>query len=256
MGQQIVINPDYTGVRFDGPPGIYDAGDTVTLTDAEYAVVSADTTLDRLYTVGGSVADPVREDPYDSDLVALSNLNTQPYGRSLLELTGAAALRATAAEIQVTHPNTYDVLVQIWDEGNSRLQVVYYDSGWRDISASQGANIASGASRIRRVNSTVHLRVKWTLGGSYTGNDADTEGLIIAAGFQPDSGYLSEYFNNTRNGSTGSYFWWLFSNSGARLRPYGPVAGNALGQAVFAYPTNDAIPSSLPGTLISAAPYA
>lgn len=56
MGKQVKINADFSSVLL--PSGLFDAGETTVLTDAEYAALPSSTT--RALTVQATVADPVR----------------------------------------------------------------------------------------------------------------------------------------------------------------------------------------------------
>lgn len=59
MGKIVQVNTGYTGVTFTPNLRSYSAGESVTLTDAEYAALPSNT-LSAITVTNGSVADPAR----------------------------------------------------------------------------------------------------------------------------------------------------------------------------------------------------
>jgi hypothetical protein len=189
---------------------------------------------------------------------------------------------------RVTHPNTDDVLVQRWDAGKSRWQTAHYDSGFRAIAtdatygcvasgnywgAVNGGALLPSHICIRRVNSTVFV-------SSYEGplqpkQDFGSGQFLfrLPVGFRP-SGYHQS--SMTRYGNNGSDLgqrvaqllwgaeyadpcyvralplldnnWGNFATGTGWPKLYGGV------WITGSFVTSDPIPTSLPGTLISAAP--
>lgn len=227
---------------------------------------------------------------HDGDLDAIAALSTTATGRSLLAIADAAAGRtilaaapldspvftgnptvptpaagdndtsiATTAfvqgKVQVTHPNTDDVLVKAWDTTAGALQTIYYDSGWRDVTALLVNGWTTSATvLLRRLNNTVFLSFKNSgLNGSSA--SADTV-MTLPTGFRPGSGGSYHYWPNVLAAGT-AVIEMDIGSSGAgvlRARTTVPTAGQ-IGRSGTSFVTNDSIPASLPGTLLSAAPY-
>lgn len=87
--------------------------------------------------------------------------------------------------IRVTHPNTDDVLVEVWDAGLGRWQRSYYDSGWRDVLADAAAvaNVDLQNLMLRRVGNQCYLRVRMQ---SSTGDSGGTV-YTVPSGFKPQA---------------------------------------------------------------------
>ena len=145
---------------------------------------------------------------------------------------------------RVTHPNTDDVLVEVWDDGLGRWQVTHYDSGWRNISGAliNGWAAASTGLHVRRVGQQVRVRAGYLIG---TGATTDAF-YTVPIGFQRGS-----FTSVVRVG-----------NQAARsivIDGVGVWRSDARESTIyfeFAYDTDNTIPTSLPGALVSAAPYA
>ena len=150
-------------------------------------------------------------------------------------------------EIQVTHPNTTDILVKAWDTTSSSFKQVYYDSGLRALTPNSPWN---GTLRIRRVNDIVYFRASDMYGSS----SPSTSWVTVADGFKfasdnniyPFIGwegssltgkpfYFHGYNGNIVN-YKGQYFDATTWNSTKSVSMHG------------SWPTLDAIPTSLPGT--------
>jgi len=147
--------------------------------------------------------------------------------------------------VQVTHPNTDDVLVQVWDSTLGRWQTTWYDSGWRNLSASL-LNGYTGTAHLRRTSGMCVLAFEnLPTSASVTAFTA----LSLPAGFRPS--YLAQRG--------------LIQTSAAAIARKIVVAGDGSvditgwsnGETLngtFAFPVDSAIPTSLPGTLVTAAP--
>ena len=167
---------------------------------------------------------------------------------------------------RVTHPNTDDVLVQKWDAGKGAWQTVHYDSGWRALVVTSGGSVTSGAFgstdwgantnagfvHVRRTDSLVTMRIQWAeaKASSPTGNI-----VTLTSGFRGGSG-TQQVVVHVQN-TVPNVFNMAASINGI-ARTQGTCAlGDCIGRfgAVnVSWTTDDAIPTSLPGTLVSAAP--
>jgi hypothetical protein len=88
---------------------------------------------------------------------------------------------------RVTHPNTTDTLIEVWDDGAGAWVVDNYDSGWRDVSSLlvNGWSASTGYIQLRRIGSTVRLRCS-ALKGAASLTDRI---LTLPTGFQHPSYY-------------------------------------------------------------------
>jgi hypothetical protein len=152
--------------------------------------------------------------------------------------------------VEITHPNTDDVRVRVHD--GDAWQTTHYDSGRRDISGLMPANWAGPddtTTRIRRVNEQVELQL--TLNGSVIGTGTNVDFFTIPAGFRPSWSYLMPMWYVSAD-ITKTDRWYSASNV---LRCSSITSALATNSRVkFIWMTADAIPASLPGTLLSAAP--
>lgn len=154
---------------------------------------------------------------------------------------------------RVTHPNTDDVLVEAWDSTQNRWQVAHYDSGWRIVAAASLLNgwTTGGGIYLRRVNASVFIRLDNIKGASSIANP-----LSLPTGFQvygPGSAVVRE------SALTGKPAW-VFG-AGATLVAYGGIldgtawtSSHALNGTIVGN-SIEALPTSLPGALVSSAPY-
>lgn len=152
-----------------------------------------------------------------------------------------------AATRRVTHPNGDDVLVEVWDDGKGRWQRVHYDSGWRNVSSMLVNGWAATHLRLRRQGATVSLMYYALNGASATSDEFITGGLPL--GFRPD--WMRRFVVDLSSADTS--FGLIQMNPGP-----GSVANNqrkiTAGRAELRWTTDDPIPTSLPGTLVTAAP--
>lgn len=127
--------------------------------------------------------------------------------------------------------------VTAWDYINNREQLIYGDTGWRDVSSllQSGKSYTVSYLEMKRTNGIVHLRI-----GGLTG---DTGTFLV-----PVSGFRIDH-NFGRNAGL------ILGSEGATLRVNGSIYGfNIHGNATdetytghVSWPTNDPWPTSLPG---------
>jgi hypothetical protein len=146
--------------------------------------------------------------------------------------------------VRARRPNTDDRLVEVWDGG--KWVPVLYDSGWRDIwsAAAPGAQKLEGA-RIRRTNSSVKLVLGLsTPAGHISGGVV----LTLPVGFRPNQSLGGLYLPAGYDPSVPS-----LADTDGTIHVY--KAGEGVGVRLLVdLPVDDAIPTSLPGTLITPAP--
>lgn len=127
--------------------------------------------------------------------------------------------------------------VTVWDYLNQREQLIYGDTGWRDVSSwiTPGRGYMVSLMQVRRVGGTVHIRFADATGGTGTF-------------FTPTAGF--------RVGSNTNRFWApAVSNAGAvkqlRGNNYGFIVDGVAASDVFncyaIYETSDPWPTALPG---------
>ncbi|WPR65260.1 hypothetical protein SLW73_02665 [Glutamicibacter protophormiae] len=127
--------------------------------------------------------------------------------------------------------------VTVWDYLNQREQLVYGDTGWRDVSSwvTPGRGYTVSLMQVRRVGGTVHIRFADATGGTGTF-------------FTPTAGF--------RVGSNTNSFWdAVVSNEGVvkqlRGNNYGFIVDRVSTNDVFncytTYETSDPWPTTLPG---------
>lgn len=153
---------------------------------------------------------------------------------------------------RTTHPNTDDVLVQAWDSTQGRWQVAHYDSGWRDVATLLTSFTGAGdGARLRRVGGTVFLAIRGTFNGL---------SVNVSNFFTQPSGFTSSFntygvIGVVTDGSTAV----RHVDEGATgnvLRFRTNITADGVSTCGWlSWPTSDAIPTSLPGTLVSSAPY-
>jgi hypothetical protein len=239
-----------------GPQGVVEAGTTTTgAPGSSAAVVDVDPdpgrallnfTIPRGDTgaagpaIGGLLT--TKGDLAARDATAAVRLPVGSAGKFLGVDAAAATGVAWRDVYQVTHPNVDDVLVRAWDAGKARWQTVHYDSGWRAIAPLAGAT--AELMQIRRVNQTVTLKV---------------EQLAVAVGvavYTPIAGFKpSRYglYTIARDNQTGATHWFACENWGSFRMNVGAAPSTHVFQD-FTWLTEDPIPATLPGTLVSAAP--
>ena len=135
-----------------------------------------------------------------------------------------------------------------WDQVNGRWQMTYGDTGWRDVTANLINSWTTGPGgwvRIRRIDNTVHLSSFYVVG---SGASSNVMMLQIA-------GFMSNLGNVTRIP--------IVDNTVVRVMTVAPGASFIFAEyaSVFnmslngvSWITNDAWPSSLPGTAVGSIP--
>lgn len=143
---------------------------------------------------------------------------------------------------RTTHPSTDDVLVEAWDSTQGRWQVAHYDSGWRLVACNSGW---SGSVYVRRIDSLVEVTFYNVSGGSGAF-------VTLPVGFQhgPSSGSNRVVPITITILEVGA----VMLSAGA-ITGYGSALSYSGAYLAVSYVTSDAIPTSLPGTLTSSAPY-
>jgi hypothetical protein len=169
---------------------------------------------------------------------------------------------------EVSHPNTTDTLVRVWDVDEDRWQTVHYDSGLRSIVATSGGSVTSGAYgssdwgpdatnagyiRLRRVNSTVTAWIQWA-----DAQVSSPTGALFAfpSGFGVSSTTASTALVPVFVENITVNMFTVGATSFARNQ--GTCgSGDAIGKfgaLTVQWQTDQDIPSSLPGTAIGSAP--
>ena len=155
---------------------------------------------------------------------------------------------------RVTHPNVDDVLVQKWDAGLGRWQTVHYDSGVRDITSLVNAAWTTKTwVRLRRINNTVFVGAN-----NLRGTASWVSPIVVPTGFRC-VGHPAEIAGGVfREGAATGGMGYHQGYGDEPFKYGGMFSGSWLATYQFnggiTYPTGDAIPTSLPGTLVTAAP--
>jgi hypothetical protein len=161
---------------------------------------------------------------------------------------------------RVTRPNIDDRLVEMWNPnkaGGAGWSVVDYDSGWRDIASAIDPDFTSAAGKVlvRRQGDevTVELRgIARATGSGSTANLSASKVVALPDGFRSDT--YTPVGVCSLEGVAG-----LLSTGADPASLSIAVAGLtwSAGWATWGlakFPTRQAIPTNLPGTLVSAAP--
>lgn len=140
--------------------------------------------------------------------------------------------------------------IYTWDDTNNREQLIYGDTGMRDISASLLNGWKADNIRIRRVGSTVTLSV-WKLDPA---TKTDTFAYVLPAGFGPAGGYNGSlaFIVRTTGSSVGSL---LITAQTKYIQPEpAGISFGAGGIGLISWTTDDPWPTSLPGTAVGTIP--
>ena len=131
-----------------------------------------------------------------------------------------------------------------WDANNSRWQMTFGDTGWRDVTGSLESGATAGAWEMRRVNSTVSHRI-------YNAENGYAVIYTLPVGFSPLGNTASSVPLSQGDGTTGALVV-----SGARGCSLAPVGFESYAAAFYVptYTTTDAWPTSLPGTAVGSIP--
>lgn len=166
---------------------------------------------------------------------------------------------------KVSHPNVDDVLVQRWDSSKATpgWQTIHYDSGWRNIASWDAAGTVTGAAFvgnwaprtgvagfyvIRRINGAVYFNFNNV---QATGTPSTGTGIwgAMPTGFAPYGTAIPSV-----SASASTVVLKVITGGICRSDNQTINAGNVIYFCSAAMSTNDAIPTALPGTLVSAAP--
>jgi len=193
--------------------------------------------------------DEVVPDMAPLDTPAFTGTPTAPTPAAGDDSTRLATTAFVAGEFdgqrRVTHPNTDDVLVEVWDESKSRWQRVHYDSGWRSLSLN--AAVEDGWVHVRRVGTQVRWAWSVTLPAAASTN-------LLASGipveWRPYADWVT-YQTLLYGSSTVRTIRFVTSISPTIYQ--NNTAGTYLGETSYDA-KSPTIPTSLPGTLVSPAP--
>lgn len=139
--------------------------------------------------------------------------------------------------------------ITVWDSINKRQQLIYGDTGWRDLSGSLINGWTAGAvpapARVRRVGYLVTIRAYGLNGTAATAAAAFT----LPVGFRPPNTEQVLLRGNGANPILGSV-----DNVGNYSLPVGTEPVNIFGGVEFL--TTEAWPTTLPGTAFGTIPNA
>jgi hypothetical protein len=156
-------------------------------------------------------------------------------------------------KIRTSRPNSTDRLVEVWD--GAAWIPTHYDSGWRNIASllPQGLFGTVNVARLRRVGGAVTFILRAEIAGGTIAGQAAADLLTLPAGFVP-----VEYIIRTQTvidvvpahfvNSSVREVLVLARTTGTNIPGTGGVGGTVI------WPTDDPIPTSLPGTLATTAP--
>ncbi|MBZ4486279.1 pyocin knob domain-containing protein [Microbacterium sp. cx-55] len=136
--------------------------------------------------------------------------------------------------------------IYTWDDLNNREQLIYGDTGWRDISADL-INGWSGTAQLRRVGALVELKFNGLDPSAQTSATA----LQLAAGFRP-GGTNERPLLHTATTPATVYRMSITGGSSASSINAAANAGLLYGSGTFM--TSDTWPTVLPGTAVGSIP--
>jgi hypothetical protein len=154
--------------------------------------------------------------------------------------------------ITVSRPNTDDYLCQQWSSTEGKWVTTRYDSGWRDVTSSvtPPTNVTINSVKLRRVNNLVYVTMDWSAASNASGSGTYTPPGGFAWGGGGNSATPLGFSNVSS--ATGAFKGGAALGSTGVITIY-PVASQTPTFGI-SYLVDSAIPTSLPGTLISAAP--
>lgn len=231
-------------------PGIYTqvSGSTTAL---NWPVAGTKGTL---FVVGVTASNLVHQEFYPSTGSA-TTAGRVAYVREMLTATTWSAWRASpTTRVDQTAGRT----IYQWDDLNSRDQRVYGDTGWRSLSL--GAGAVSGVVQVRRVGNIVTAKI---IDVVLNGTNRFLTNNVGNAGFNPsDGGVASNNFamGLTISGTDTQGDWHRVNAYRFGVQWQGTVRTGAVtvpaaglnGQ--FSWMTDDAWPTTLPGTAVGTIP--
>lgn len=158
----------------------------------------------------------------------------------------------TLETAMVTIDNTVGRRAFAWDAGNARQQMVYGDTGWRQL-VTNGSGVAAdntGAVHLRRTGLTVWIRFANVKPADPSASLANM-GTLITAGFRPVDNQAFGFIGDT--GALSPHIVAIFNKGVVYVqRPtnFASTIPDGNYQGTFSFPTDDAWPTTLPGTAI------
>jgi uncharacterized membrane protein (DUF441 family) len=183
MGKIVQINAGFSGVNL--PPGRnYNAGDSTTLTDTEYANLSA-ATLRAVSVITSGVADPIRSgnnnpisladavtqaNAYTDSKTGAVTTNSQTSNYTLVSNDSGVVVELNSASgVTVTIPPNSSVAFSV----GTVIEVFQYGSGQVTIAAGAGVALRTASTLTARAQySSISLRKRatdeWVVAGDLT----------------------------------------------------------------------------------------
>lgn len=140
--------------------------------------------------------------------------------------------------------NTTGRAAWTWDPTNSREQLVYGDTGWRDVTASLINGWTATAVYVRRVGYQVMMHAEALAAAAAT----NANFITAPTGFAPYSGVTFRGMLHTTATPPVAY-----RTAGLSIPAY--ASGGTLYGSLAPYTTADAWPASLPGNAVGTIPY-
>lgn len=157
-------------------------------------------------------------------------------GEAELDVGGGLRARIPLGKQRYTVDESAGRVVKVWDYLNARDQVIYGDTGWRDVSALL-INGWTGSVHIRRCGLTIWLRVQNLSGAGASGSPFMAAITGFGAGF---AGYMA--------GASSTTLLPLEINGSLQFALPTTTVTSAVRWALFSFPTTSPWPTSLPGT--------
>ena len=159
----------------DPDTGYISAADAQASLDVVYTdMASGDATATATIPDGSVTETKIGPDAVTAAKIAPNAVGASELADNAVDTAAIADSAVTSAKIaagtiaKVTHPNTDDVLVQMWDSTAGRWQTSHYDSGWRDVSASvtPGPGTSGVSLQMRRYGNRVYSSGVWNQDGT------------------------------------------------------------------------------------------
>lgn len=169
-----------------------------------------------------------------------THLNTLGYA-----LMGQAAISGQKLHRQYTIKETAGRVVTVWDYLNNREQMIYGDTGWRNIS-SLITGLVSGSIWVRRTGNTVTIRFDDLIVTDQGTTGVNWSGLI-SSGFRYEAAGFA-YLPLSPSSSS-------HSTGGARIDRSGNLyiynmSGGKRARGIASWPTGEPWPTTLPGVAV------